>query len=120
MLEVRDFRRRPIARKHDLLMSVEERVESVEEFLLRPFFAAEELDVVDQKQIGLAIPLPKFDQVTVLDRVDELVDEKLAREIHHFGVSLLRQNILPDGLHEMRLAQTDAAVNKKRVVGFGR
>ncbi len=64
-------------------MAVEERVEGVEKFLLRTLLAAEEMDVVDQEQIGLAIALAEFDQVVVLDRVDELVDEKLAREIHH-------------------------------------
>ena len=70
-------------------MPVEERVEGVEKFLLRALLAAEELDVVDQEQIGLAVAFAEFDQVVVLDRVDELVDEKLAREIHHLGVLLL-------------------------------
>ena len=120
MLEVGDFRRRPIAREHDLFMPVEESVEGVEKFFLRTFFAAEELDVVDQKQIGLAITFPEFDQVVVLDRVDELVDEQLAREIHHFGVLLFRPDVLADRLHQMRLAQSDAAVNEKRVVGLRR
>ena len=35
MFEVRDFRSGPIAREHDLFMSVEERVEGVEKFFLR-------------------------------------------------------------------------------------
>ena len=47
MLEVGDFRRRPIAREDDLFVAVEERVEGVEKFLLRAFLAAEKLDVVD-------------------------------------------------------------------------
>ena len=85
MLKVCNFRSRPIARKHNLFMPVEKRVEGVEKFLLRTFLAAEKLNVVDQKQVGLAIALAEFDQVIVLNRIDELVDEKLARKIHHLG-----------------------------------
>ena len=57
-------------------MAVEERIEGVEEFFLRPFFPAEELDVVDQQEIRLAITLAELDQVVVLNGVDELVDEQ--------------------------------------------
>src|SRR3984893_13781439 len=101
-------------------MSVEECVEGVEEFLLRTFFAAEKLDVIDQEQVGLAITLSEFDQIAVLDRVDELVNEELAREIHHFARFLLRPNVLPDRLHQVRFAQADAAVDKKRIVSARR
>ena len=120
MLEVGDFRGGPIAREDDLFMAVEERVEGVEEFFLRAFLAAEELDVVDQEQIGLAIAFAEFDQRAVLDRVDELVDENLARKVHDLRAFLLRPNVLADRLHQMRLAESDAAINEKRVVGFGR
>src|SRR5882724_7447727 len=52
----------------------------------------------------------------MLDRVDELVDEQFAGEIHHLGILLLRPNVLANGLHQMRLAETDAAVNEQRIV----
>src|SRR5882762_2640225 len=98
-------------------MSIEKRVESVEEFLLGTLFAPEKLNIVNQKKIGLAIPLPEFDQITVLDRVDELVDEQFTGDIDHLHIFLLRPNILPDGLHQMGLAETDTAVNEQRIVG---
>ena len=63
----------PIAREDDLLVTVEERVEGVEEFLLRALLAGEELDVVDQQHVGLPVALAEFDQGVVLDRVDEFV-----------------------------------------------
>ena len=50
MLEVGDLGGGPVARENDLFMAVEKRIKGVEEFFLRPFFAAEELDVVDQEQ----------------------------------------------------------------------
>ena len=62
MLEVGDLRSRAIAREHDLFMSVEERIEGVEKFFLRTLLAAEELNVVDQEQIGLAIAFAEFYQ----------------------------------------------------------
>src|SRR5450755_2750947 len=116
MFEIRDFRCGPIAREDDLLMSVEERVEGVKKFFLRTFLAAEKLDVVDQEQIGLAITFSKFHQRAVLNRVDEIVDEKLAGKIHDLRVFLFRPNVLADRLHQMRFAETNAAVNEQRVV----
>src|SRR5437588_10807418 len=112
MLEIGDLRCRPIGRKHDLFVSVEKRIERMKKFLLRTFFAAEKLNVVNTEQIGLAITLPEFDQIVVLNRVDEFVDEKLARKINHLGVFLFRQSILADRLHQMRVAKTDTPINK--------
>ena len=85
-------------------MAVEQGVEGVEKFFLRPFFAAEELDIIDQQKIGLAIALAEFDQGIVLNGVDELVNENLTREVHHFRGFLFVPNILTDRLHQMRFA----------------
>ena len=117
VLEIGDLRGRTIAREHDLLVPVEEGIEGVKEFLLRSFFAGEKLNIIDQEQICLAVTLAEFDQRIVLNRVDEFVDEELAREIHDFRRLLSCPKILADRLHQMRFAQPDAAVNEKRVVG---
>src|ERR1043166_862263 len=97
-------------------MPVKERVERMEKFLLRPLLTTEKLNVVNQKKVGLAITLPKFDQITVLDRVDELVDEQLTRNVDHLHVFPFRPDELADCLHQMGLAQPDAAINKQRIV----
>src|SRR4029077_3553156 len=97
-------------------MSVKERVERVEKFFLRPLFTTEKLNVVNQKKVGLPITLPEFYQITVLDRVDELVDEKLTGDVDHLHVFPFRPHELADGLHLMGLAQPDAAVNEERIV----
>src|ERR1041385_8571925 len=98
-------------------MSIKKRVEGVKKFLLRPFFTTQKLDVVDQKKVGLPVTLAELDQITVLDRVDELVDEQLTRDIDHLHVFPFRPDELADGLHEMGLPQTDAAINEERIVG---
>src|SRR5438874_13765517 len=97
-------------------MSVKQRVECVEKFLLRSLFTTQKLNVVNQKKVGLPITLPEFDQITVLYRVDELVDEQLTRDVKHLHVFPFRPDELADGLHQMGLAQTDATVNEQRIV----
>ena len=97
-------------------MPIKKSVESVKEFLLRSLLASEKLDVVNQEKISLAITLPEFDEITVLDRIDELVDEQLTRDVEHLHVSSFRPCILSDGLHQMGFAQADAAVNEQRIV----
>src|SRR5215813_244034 len=97
-------------------MSVKECVERMEKFLLRPLFATEKLNIVNQKKVSLAIALPEFYQIAVLDRVDELVDEQLTRDVDHLHVFPFRPDELADGLHQMGLAQTDAAVNEEGIV----
>ena len=78
------------------------------------------MDVIDQKKVGLTISLSELDQIAVLDRVDELVDEKFAGEIHHLHVFFLRPNVLANGLHQMGLAEADTPVNKEWVVSARR
>ena len=120
MLEICDLGWRPVAGEDDLLMAVEERVEGVEELLLRTFFPSEKLDVIDQQQVGLAISFPKFDQIVVLNRVDEFIDEHFAGKVHHLRVLFVHPDILADRLHQVRLAESHSAVNEKRVVGARR
>src|SRR5436305_8103875 len=97
-------------------MPVKKRVEGVKEFLLRALLASQKLDIVDEQKIGLAIALSEFHEITVLDRIDELVDELFTREVHHLHVFSFRPHILPDGLHQVGFAQPNAAVNEQWVV----
>ena len=120
VLEVGDLRSRPVAGEHDLFVPVEERVERVKKFFLRTLLAAKKLDVVDQKEISLAIAFSELDQITVLDRIDELVDEELTGEVHHLRVFFLRPHVLTNRLHQMRFAEADAAVNKEWIVSARR
>src|SRR5438093_3838973 len=97
-------------------MPVKKRVERVKKFLLRPLLASKKLYVVNQEEVGLPITLSEFDQITVLDCVDELVDEELTRDVDHLHVFPFCPDELADRLHQMGLAQAHAAVNEQRVV----
>ncbi len=52
-------------------------------------------------------------------RVDQLVQEALGREIQHARVGVAAQDLVRDRVHQVRLAETDAAVEEERVVGAG-
>ena len=57
VLEAGEVLRRHVARDHDLLVVVVQGVEGVEERLLRLRLALQELDVVDQQDVDVAVPL---------------------------------------------------------------
>ena len=58
VLEAGEVLRRHVARDHDLLVVVVQGVEGVEERLLRLRLALQELDVVDQQDVDVAVALP--------------------------------------------------------------
>src|SRR5690349_15462542 len=95
VLQVRNFRSGPVAGEHDLFMAIKKSVKSVKEFLLRSLLASEKLDVVNQENIGLAITLPEFDEITVLNRADEFVDDRSLETVMTFTVLLLAPTECP-------------------------
>ena len=119
-LEVVDLRGRAVGGEDDLLVAVEERVERVKKFLLRAFLAGEELDVVNEQHVHLAVALAEFHERAVLDRVNELVRELLARDVGNFRTLAVREDMLADGVHEVRFPESHSAVEKERVVNFAR
>ena len=78
LLEVRRGRaERRVAREHDLLPGLGQRVEDVEQLFLRALLAGDELHVVDEQRVGGAVArAPPLDRA-VLERGDQLVDESL-------------------------------------------
>src|SRR5581483_11839310 len=120
LLEIRDFRRWTIARKDDLFVTIVQSVKSMKELFLRAFLAGKELDVIDQQHVRLTVTFAEFDERAVLNRVDEIVRKSFARNIDDLHVFAAADDVLTDRVHEVRFAETDAAVNEKRVVSAGR
>ena len=100
-------------------MAVEKGVEGVKKVLLGTLLTTEKMNIVNQEEVSLTVALAELDQVVVLDRVDEFIDEQFAREIHHAGAFSARAKVLADRLHEMRFAKPDASINEERIVGLG-
>ena len=67
----------------DLLLSLVERVERVEELLLRPLLARDELDVVDEEHVALRYRCGTPSIRSLRMRVDQLVHELLVADVGH-------------------------------------
>ena len=117
LLQGEDGLRRPVRRQDDLLAVLVDRVERVEELLLGPFLVRDELDVVDQQQVDPAVARAELVDLALLDAGDELVGELLAGRVGDALARELRRDRVPDGVHQVGLAQADAAVQEERVVG---
>lgn len=92
----------------------------MEEFFLGSFLAGQKLDIVDEQDIDIAVAVSKGRVALVLDRVDEFVGEGFAGHVHYLLFRGVGHDVIADGLHQVGFAETDAAVDKQRVVLFRR
>ncbi len=58
-------------------------VEGVEKFVLCPFFAGDELDVVDEQHIHCSVAFPKLRRLLGANGHDQIVGERLGRDVAH-------------------------------------
>src|SRR5439155_3700741 len=113
ILELRDGLRLTVGAKDDLLPLLVDRVEGVEELLLGSFLAGDELDVVDEQDVDAAVTLSKLLALLAADGIDEFIGELFARRVHDALLGVARQHGMPDGVHQMCLAQPDATVDEQ-------
>ena len=81
LLEPRELVRRPVRRDHDLTAGAVEMVERVEELGLRLFAFGEELDVVDEQDVDLAVLVAERVALSFADGLDELRHELLGGHV---------------------------------------
>ena len=108
--------RRAVAAENDLLLRVVERVKRVEKLGLRALFADDELDVVDEQDVDAAIALAEFENAIVANRIDDFVHETLGRDVGELQPRAVREHVVPDRVHQMRFAESHAAVEEQRVI----
>ena len=101
-------------------MALVQGVESMEELLLNAFLAGQELHVVDEQDVRLAMFAAEADQLIVLNGLDVFVGEFFGRKIRDARAFFGAGNVLANGVQQMRLAQTHPAIKEKRIVGFAR
>ncbi len=111
---------RPIGGDDDLLVRVVQRVEGVEELLLDAFLALDELDVVDEQYVDVAITALERRLAVVAQRVDEVVGELLGGDVldAHAGKEPLR--VVARRVQEVCLAEPGLTPDEERVVGTRR
>ena len=116
LLERCDLPRRAIGGDDDLRAALVQRVERVEELLLDPLLAFEELDVVDEEHVEVAVPALEALDSLVPQRVDEVVHERLARHVAHRQPARVLADVVADRLEQVSLPEPGAAVDEERVV----
>ena len=96
-----------------------QRVERVEELLLEAFLALDELDVVDEQHVDLAVAPFEVNRRVLPDGVDELVEERLGGDVTNGEVWVVRVDVAGDRPKQVRLAQPCVPVDEQRVVRLG-
>ena len=120
LLEAGQLLGRQVGGDDDLLVGVVQRVEGVEELLLRLHLALQELDVVDQQDVDVAVAALEVGRLVVADAVDEVVGELLGVHVAHPDVGVEVARVVADRVQQVGLAQPGLAVDEERVVGLGR
>ena len=116
LLDFRNTLRRRVAGEDNLFSRLVEVVEGVEEFLLGPLFARDELNVVDQQKVDRPVARAEGGRAVVADRIDELIGEVLGREIDDQRAGKQVNRPVADRVEQVRLAETDAAIDEQRVI----
>ncbi|EPX84448.1 hypothetical protein ruthe_02252 [Rubellimicrobium thermophilum DSM 16684] len=110
-----DLGRGAIGRQHDAPALIEERVEGMEEFLLRRFLAGKELDIVHKQHIegadrGLEVHHPPLAQGG-----HEADHELFRRQVEDTQARIALAQPMGGGLQQMRLAQAHPAMEEERI-----
>ena len=92
----------------------------MEELLLDAFLAFDELDVVDQQHVDVAVTALEGRLAVVTQRVDEVVGELFGGDVldPHAGEQPL--GVVAGGVQQVGLAEPGLAPDEQRVVGAGR
>ena len=92
----------------------------MEELLLGLLLAGDELHVIHQQQVGLAVFFPHFGGLALPDGVHQLIGQVVALDIGDFGMGVVFPNDVGDGVDQVGLAKAGVSVDEQRVVILGR
>ena len=111
---------RPVGGDDDLLVRVVQRVEGVEELLLDAFLALDELDVVDEQHVDVAVAPLERRLAVIAQRVDEVVGEFLGRDVLDAHAGKQPLGVVACRVQQVGLAEAGLAPDEQRVVGARR
>lgn len=98
VFELVDILRCAVARHDDVLLLIEEVIECIEDLHLRRILGAEELHVVDQEKVQISILGTEFRHGVILDGIDQLIGEGLARDEEDGKLRLVFVDVVADGV----------------------
>ena len=88
----------------------EQGVEGMEELLLGALLVGEELDVIDEQGIDATVITLELFNGVILQRLHHVLDEPLGVHVDDFGVFLAFFDGVANGVQQVGLAQTGAAI----------
>ena len=93
----------------------------MEELLLSLLFAGDELHVVNQEQVRLAVLFPHFGGFvgTFLNGADQLVGQLIALDVGNAGIGIVAADDIGDGVDQMGLSKTGITVDQQGVIVLG-
>ena len=105
--EVLHFACRSVGGKHDLFARLVQRVENQEELVLRLVLACPVLDVVDEEDVDLvAVEVAHLRDAAFAQALHVLLREILAGEVADALSRVFFEDVVADGLQEVRLAES--------------
>ena len=102
------------ARKHQLPPVPQQGVHRVLQLDQRGPLAAEEMQIVDQQQLDIAVLAAEVGQAAALQRFEELTGELLGRQRHHPPQAQPLPHRSRQPLQQMRLARAGRAMHEQR------
>jgi hypothetical protein len=96
-------------------LRIEKRIKGVEELILRAFLARDELNIVDEHGINVAIGFSKGIEIPLSNSLDELVRKVLGGQENDLGLRVIGEELLCHCRHQVGLAQASAPVNEERI-----
>ena len=118
--ERRQFARQPVGGEDELAAAFVEGIEGVEELLLGRVLALEELDVVDEQDVEVAVSLLEALGAAATQGRDELVGEALGGRVADLELGRVNPQVVGDRDQQVGLAEPRRPVQEERVVGLRR
>ena len=90
----------------------------MKELLLHGLLPFQEVDVVDEEEVGFAEAPAEIGRRPILNGGDDLVGELLGADEGDSGLGLSQDDLVGDRLHEVCFAESGVAVDEEGVVDF--
>ncbi len=114
-LDLAELGRRPVGGEDDAAVVLDQRGQRMEQLFLRRRLAADEMDIVDQQQVGAAHLVLEGGGRLVHQRLDEGRGEFFGRQVDDAGVGTARAGFPADGVQQVRLAVAVRPVQEHRI-----
>ena len=102
-----------LAGEHDLAAALVQMIEQVEELFLRTLLACQQLDIIEDEQIGRAKAQAPAIHPAFLHGRNQFIDERAGREAGHRRAGAHR---IPEGVRQMRFPAARRAVYEQWIV----